>query len=167
MKHLLLAITFATSLFGADVVPTYWAKSIRTSVTADKLTVKQATSGAPIVEMKTVVVQATVAGTVKFETGGTAPTTTEVTPTSTIVCVAATTSKCYPTSLVKAYSNSNVGAGTDTSITYKLTANQPLILSADLIKILGVGATNQVTVVVTLDSTGDVQTGAYWSEIRK
>ena len=154
MKQLLLLLA-ALAAF-AQPRATHVILSSRTSVTSDKVTVQQNQSNPQLVQPVAAVVLATVDGTVKVEHSGTAPTTTASTPVVTIPGGAA--------AITSGYSNSNVGSGTTASITYKLTANTPLTLDMTTMAFSGSGTTKNITVVVALGASGDVQTALYYKE---
>jgi hypothetical protein len=154
MKLCILALA-AISVF-AESRATHVILSTRTAVTSDKTTVQLDPSNRSKVFPVAAVIQATVAGTVKIEHSGTAATATASTPVVTIPGGAA--------AKAKGFSNSNVGAGTTASITYELAAGVPFSLDMTTMALLGAGTTKNITVVVALDESGDVQTALYFRE---
>ncbi len=130
--------------------------STYTSVTSDKLTIHQAASSVIPkdktyrIQLVRAVILATVAGTVTIERSGTAPTTTAVTP--------APVSPGGAAARATAFRASNVGAGTALSVSYVLAANTPLTIDLEHIDIVGLSATNNVTISVALGSTGNGST---------
>ncbi|MEN6534617.1 MAG: hypothetical protein ABFD89_13195 [Bryobacteraceae bacterium] len=156
MRRFFVALFCTVALAFAEPRATHVAISSRTGVTADKLTIQQSQSQPQPVFPVSAVVLSTVAGTVRVEHSGTAPTTTAATPSPTISGGSA--------SSILAYTNSNVGAGTVASVTYTLQAGVPLTLDMSTMAFSGSGATKNITVVVALGSSGDVQTALYWKE---
>ena len=154
MKHLLLWF-FAVAAI-AQPRATHVLISSRTAVTSDKVTNQQSQTSPQLVSPVAAVILSTVAGTVRVEHSGAAPTTTAATPATTIPGGAA--------SVISGFTNSNVGAGTAASITYTLTAGQPFTLDMSTMAFSGLGTTRNITVVVDLGSSGNVQTALYWKE---
>ncbi len=122
---------------------TFVTISSQTGVTSEKLTLHQAAAAAATADktyttqLLKVTVQATTAGTVKIQRSGTAPTTTTATPApiqggGAVARVTAFTA--------------------DITIARNLVANVPLEINLEHIYLLGLGATNNVTVVVTIAS---------------
>lgn len=154
MKHLLFWF-FAVAAI-AQPRATHVLISSRTAVTSDKVTIQQSQTSPQLVSPVAAVILSTVAGTVRVEHSGAAPTTTAATPATTIPGGAA--------SVISAFTNSNVGAGTAASITYQLVPGVPLTLDMTTMGFSGLGTTRNITVVVDLGSTGNVQTAVYWKE---
>lgn len=155
MKHLLTFLFFAALAFSQPRA-THVVISNRTSVTTDKVTLQQSQTNPQPVAPVAAVILSTVAGTARVEHSGTAPTTTAATPAVTIPGGQA--------SVISAFTNSNVGAGTAASITYQLVPGVPLTLDMTTMGFAGLGTTRNITVVVDLGSTGNVQTAVYWKE---
>lgn len=135
---------------------THVSMSSRTSVTSDKLTLAHDPSNPVTIQACIAVVNATVAGTITVQVGGTAATTTEVTP--------APISPGTAPAKAKAYSNSNVGSGTATSPAYRFSANVPFPVDLKATFLHGSGTTKNMTLVIALDGSGDVVTALYHAE---
>lgn len=155
MKTLLFLLLAAASY--AQPFATHVLISTRTGVTSDKVTIAQdqTLTGPPAVQLTDAVILATVTGTVRFEHSGTAPTTTLAVPTPMPGGSAAK---------ALGYTASNVGAGTVVSVEYPLTANVPYAVDMRNLAFVGKRATNNITVVVTLGSSGNVSTAVYYRE---
>jgi hypothetical protein len=134
----------------------FTAVSSQTGVTSDKLTIQQNQNTPVNAQMVRAVIVATVAGTVVIQKGGSAPTAT--------VATIRTTDDAAGFSRLTAYSASNGGAGTAISLSYTLTANVPLVLDMTATALLGPGTTKNVSIVVALGSSGDVQSQMFWKE---
>jgi len=135
---------------------THVAISTRTGVTSEKVTLAHDSTNPVRIQACAIVINPTVAGNVTLQVAGTAATTTELTPTST--------SPGGRTAKAKAYGNSNVGSGTAIAGTMKFSANLPFTLSLKSIRLSGNGTTKNVTAVISLDSSGDVNSAIYWAE---
>lgn len=144
------------ALFSLSLQAQFVCMSAQTSVTSEKVTVVHDAANPTRIVLYRAVVQSTVDGTVTVRVAGTAPTATLLTPSPTIPGGKAAKAKCYTAS--------DVGSGTAVSIAYKLTANVPLQLDMDLIRLNGNGTTKNATISVALDSSGDVKTAAYFTE---
>jgi hypothetical protein len=152
MKHLIVILLTGVALNAQ----THVSKSSRTSVTTEKLTIAHDASNAVSIQGCIAWIQATVAGTVSVEVGGAAATTTAVTPVPVSPGAAA--------AKAKAFSNSNVGAGTDVGFAYRFSANTPFPVNLKSIFLLTSASTQNFTVIVTLDASGDVKVAAYHAE---
>lgn len=132
-----------------EVYATHKCVTSRSSVTTEKVTLQGVTSTPISAQLVKWVVLSTVAGTVKFERSGTAATTTAGTVTPASPGGSASRMACY--------SNSNVGTGTTISVTYPLVANTEKVFDMRDVKFFADSTAANVTAVITLDSTGDVQ----------
>lgn len=155
MKYLLILLLCVIPAL-AQPYATHVVLSSQTGVTSDKVTIAQNQTVPALIQFTDTVILSTVDGTVKVEHSGVAPTTTAVVPSST--------TPGGPTARSTGYTASNVGAGTQISVLYKLTANVPLTLDLRNIATAGTGTTRNVTVVVALGSSGNVQTAVYFKE---
>lgn len=150
VKLIVFLAIFAGAALAQEVYGTHVCVTSRTGVTSDKVTIAGVTATPTRVQMINATFLSTVDGTVKFERSGTAATTT-----------AAVITPVNPgggSSRLNCYSNSNVGTGTTISITFKLTAGEPLSLNLRNIVFQADGPTKNVTAVITLGSSGDIQT---------
>ncbi len=135
---------------------THVALSTRTSVTADKITLAHSAAAPVRIQVCAAVIQSTVAGSVTVRVAGTAATTTTATP--------AATSPGGRAAKALAYSNSNVGTGTLTSAPMKFSAGVPFTLNMKAVRMSGNTTTQNVTLILALDSSGDATTAIYWAE---
>ena len=142
-------------------VNTFVTISTKTAVTTDKVTLHQAAASVVpadktyTTQLLKAVIQATNGGTVTIERSGTAPTTTAITP--------APVSPGGAAARVTAFGASNVGAGTAIGIAHNLVANVPLEINLEHIVMLGLAATNNVTVSIAI-TIGNVTTAVYHRE---
>jgi hypothetical protein len=158
MVKMILFLVMAFAQIAA-LAQTHVAISTRTAVTADKLTLQVDPANQTRAQVCAVVINATSAGSVTIEHSGTAATTTVVTPPPV--------SPGGRAAKIKAYSNSNVGSGTAISPAYKFAANVPFPILMKSVNLAGNGTTKNVTIVIALDASGDVSTGAFFSEDSK
>lgn len=152
MVRVILLIAAAVAL----QAQTHVALAARTGVTAEKVTLAHSAANPVSIQACYAVINSTVSGTVTTEVAGTAPTTTALTVSP--VSPGGSTGKAV------AYGASNVGAGTPTSQPMVLTASVPFVLALKAVRLSGSSTTRNLTVVIALESSGNVTTSIYWAE---
>ena len=152
MKFILIA--FAALAAYSQPFATHVATSTQTGVTSDKLTIQQSQTTPQRVRMVHASILSTVSGTAYVEHTSTAPTAT----LATISPVGPGTSA----STLTAYSASDAGTGTRVSLIYPITANVPLEFDMRNVAMSGTGTTKNISIVVALGSSGNVETKAFF-----
>lgn len=156
MNKILCAALFMACAMYAQPRATHGVISAKTATTSDVVTIQQSQTTPTAVFPVAAVILSTVNGTVKVEHSGATPTATKVMPFSTISGGSA--------SQAEAFTSSNVGAGTQASVIYNLFAGVPLTLDMTTLAFSGLGTARNISVIVALGSSGNVQTALYWAE---